>query len=160
MTFPMRRDRQRRFTRRQMLQAGSAAGAGLLIPSTFAKPSLAAQSDQTGDFRAMSWETEAEMRKWQQHIDKFFADNYPNMKVQIDYGISWEEYWTKLQTTVAGGAQLDMCWMHDSRAQSYAQLMLMPLDEYIAAPPKAGRTTFTNPRSTRFVTTACNTRFL
>jgi hypothetical protein len=42
------------------------------------------------------------------------------MEVQIDYGISWEEYWTKLQTTVAGGAQLDMCWMHDSRAQSYA----------------------------------------
>jgi multiple sugar transport system substrate-binding protein len=139
MTFPMRRDRQRQFTRRQMLQTGSAAGAGLLIPSTFAKPSLAAQSDQTGDFRAMSWETEAEMRKWQQHIDKFFADNYPNMEVQIDYGISWDEYWTKLQTTVAGGAQLDMCWMHDSRAQSYAQLgMVMPLDEYIAAAPPEG----------------------
>ena len=125
MTSPMRRDRQRQFTRRQMLQAGSAAGAGLLIPSTFAKPSLAAQSDQTGSFRAMSWETEAEMRKWQQHIDTFFADNYPNMEVQIDYGISWEEYWTKLQTTVAGGAQLDMCWMHDSRAQSYAQLGML-----------------------------------
>ncbi len=46
----------------------------------------------------MSWETEAEMRKWQQHIDTFFADNYPNMEVQIDYGISWEEDWTKLRT--------------------------------------------------------------
>ena len=88
MTFPMRRDRQRQFTRRQML-GGFRGRRGTLMPSTFAKPSSAAQSDQTGDFRAMSWETEAEMRKWQLHIDKF-VDNYPNMKVQIDYGISWE----------------------------------------------------------------------
>jgi multiple sugar transport system substrate-binding protein len=121
------------------MQSGAAVGAGLLVPSAFSAPARARQSDQSGTFRAMSWETEAEMRKWQRHLDTFFSANYPNMEVQVDYGIPWDEYWTKLQTTVAGGAQLDMCWMHDSRAQSYAQLgMVMPLDEYIAAAPPEG----------------------
>jgi multiple sugar transport system substrate-binding protein len=129
----------RGITRRQMLKAGSMAGAGLLLPRSLAAAPMRQDTSATGTFRAMSWETEAEMRKWQLHINNFFKKNYPNMEVQIDYGIPWDEYWTKLQTTVAGGAQLDMCWMHDSRAKSYADLgMLKPLDDYIAADPPEG----------------------
>jgi multiple sugar transport system substrate-binding protein len=138
MNSPIRQSLQRGFSRRQMLKAGSLAGASSLLPRGLA--ALARQDESlTGTFRTMSWETEAEMRKWQLHINSFFEENYPNLEVQIDYGIPWDEYWTKLQTTVAGGAQLDMCWMHDSRAKSYADLgMLMPLDEFIAADPPQG----------------------
>jgi multiple sugar transport system substrate-binding protein len=143
MGTSMRRSLSSRINRRQLLQASSAVGAGLLAPHAFSSEARARQdatpSDQSGTFRAMSWETEAEMRKWQRHINNFFDTNYPNMEVQIDFGIPWDDYWTKLQTTIAGGAQLDMCWMHDSRAKSYAALgMLMPLDDYIAASAPEG----------------------
>lgn len=132
----------RSFSRRRLLQASTLTGAGLALPRRFAAGAArqdAPSADTSGTFRAMSWETEAEMRKWQRHLDTFFADNYPNMTPQVDFGIAWDEYWTKLQTTVAGGAQLDLAWMHDSRSQSYAALgMLMPLDEFIAADPPEG----------------------
>lgn len=124
---------RRAMNRRRLMQTGAMAGAGLALPWQFAGRAAASQSDLSGTFRAMSWEGEAEMRKWLLHMNNFFEANYPDMELQIDYGISWEEYWTKLQTTIAGGAPLDMCWMHDSRCPSYAQLgMLMPLDEFIA----------------------------
>ncbi len=130
---------RRAINRRNLMQAGALAGAGLMLPRQFAGSVAARQSDLTGTFRAMSWEGEAEMRKWLLHMNTFFEDNYPDMELQIDYGISWEEYWTKLQTTIAGGAPLDMCWMHDSRCPSYAALgMLMPLDEFIAGSPPEG----------------------
>ena len=93
-------------------------------------PAVGGVSDQTGTFKVMSWEGEEEMRKWSKHIDSFFAEQYPKMTPQIDWGIEWGQYWTKLQATVAGGAQLDMCWMHDSRVQAYADIgLLQPLDE-------------------------------
>src|SRR5262245_14196868 len=100
MGTSMRQSLRSRINRRQLLQAGSAVGAGLVAPAALSGVAGARQdtpSDQSGTFRAMSWETEAEMRKWQRHINTFFDTNYPNMEVQIDYGIPWEEYWTKLQ---------------------------------------------------------------
>lgn len=127
----------RNVTRRQLIQLGAiAAGAGLALPNLAALAQTPVASDISGTFKAMSWETEAEMRKWFQHTDAFFSTRYPNLKPEIEYGITWADYWTKLQTAVSGGAQLDMCWMHDSRIQSYAQLgIIQPLDEYIAASP-------------------------
>ena len=130
---------RRAINRRHLMQAGAVAGAGLMLPRQFAGSAAASQSDLSGTFRALSWEGEAEMRKWLLHMNTFFDTNYPDMELQIDYGISWEEYWTKLQTTIAGGAPLDMCWMHDSRCPSYAALgMLMPLDEFIAESAAGG----------------------
>ncbi len=124
MERSQRQSHRRGLSRRQVLKAGAATGVGLFLPRAAVGATPARQSATpstiSGTFRAMSWESEAEMRKWRLHIDRFFQTYYPNMTPQIDYGISWDEYWTKLQTTIAGGAQLDMCWMHDSRAKSYA----------------------------------------
>jgi ABC-type glycerol-3-phosphate transport system substrate-binding protein len=80
----------------------------------------------------MSWESEKEMAKWKVHINDFFNKYHPKMTPQVDYGINFNNYWTKLQTAVAGGSQLDMCWMHISRAQLFAaQGLLEPLDDHI-----------------------------
>jgi multiple sugar transport system substrate-binding protein len=52
--------------------------------------------------------------------------------MKVDYGLDWEPYWTKLQVTLAGGAPLDMCEMHDTRVNVFAkQGFLQPIDEYI-----------------------------
>lgn len=126
----------RNATRRQLLQLGVAAAAGIALPVRSTRAQNAVASDVSGAFRGMSWETESEMRKWFRHTEQFFSTRYPNLTPEIEYGIAWADYWTKLQTAVAGGAELDMCWMHDSRAQSYAALgIIQPLDELIAANP-------------------------
>jgi multiple sugar transport system substrate-binding protein len=136
----IQRLRTRNATRRQMIQVGAAlAAAGFALPAGAARAQTPAVSDVSGTLRAMSWETESEMRKWFRHTDEFFSTRYPNMTPEIEYGIEWDAYWTKLQTALAGGAQVDMCWMHDSRAQSYASLgLVQPLDDLIAADPPQG----------------------
>jgi multiple sugar transport system substrate-binding protein len=138
---------QRGVSRRAFLKVGITAGAGLSMPwlaacgtqppgaqaPAAATPAGDGVSDLSGTFKVMSWESEEEMRKWRLHIDDFFKAHYPKINVQLDWGVEWDQYWTKLQATVAGGAQLDMCWMHDSRCQAYASLgLLLPLDDYIA----------------------------
>ena len=139
MRIPRQRRLPREMSRRQLLLLSAATGATLLLPAAPARARQDTPSDQSGTFRAISWETEAEMRKWFQHMNAFFENDYPNMTLEVEYGINWDDYWTKLQTTVAGGAQLDMVWMHDSRVQSYADLgTLLPLDDYIAASPPDG----------------------
>ena len=125
-------------TRRQLIQLGLiAAATGLALPGGRAQAQTpVVASDLSGTFRGMSWETEAEMRKWFRHTETFFSTRYPKMTPEIEYGIPWADYWTKLQTAVAAGSQLDMCWMHDTRNQSYADLgLITSLDDYIAANP-------------------------
>jgi multiple sugar transport system substrate-binding protein len=91
-------------------------------------------ADLAVDFRYSSWEGEEEMRKWLLHFDNFFKANYPNAKVQGDWGIDWDEYWTKLPTQLAAGAVIDMMWMHDTRCKTFAANgWLQPLDDYLAA---------------------------
>lgn len=92
--------------------------------------------DSAAPFRIMSWEGEGEMRKWLLHINRFFDTYYPNMEVEVDWGIAWGEYWTKLPTQLAGGAEVEMAWMHDSRNHTFASRdLLLPLDDYLAAYP-------------------------
>ncbi len=88
--------------------------------------------DTGGPFRMMSWEGEGEMRKWLLHIGNFFEEYYPNVEWEVDWGVSWGEYWTKLPTLLAGGAPLEMVWMHDSRLQTFASRdLLMPMDDWL-----------------------------
>lgn len=126
----------RRLSRRSLLGGTAALAGGLSLPwlagcSSGADPGSDAGSTN-GDWKAMSWEGQAEMKKWNLHITNFFAD-YPDMKPSVDYGIEWDQYWTKLQTSIAGGAPTDMCWMHDTRVALYAsQGLLEPLDDYLS----------------------------
>ena len=95
--------------------------------------------DASFTFSYTSWEGEAEMRKWLLHFDNFFKENYPNATVNADWGVPWGEYWTKLPTQLAGGAPIDLAWMHDSRGKTFAANgWLLPLDDFIGAFPPPG----------------------
>jgi len=101
--------------------------------------------DTSGTIRLMSWEDEGEMRKFILHYERFFRKYYPNLKPQFDWGIPWEEYWTKLQTSIAAGASPDIAWMHDTRGPTFASRgLLLPLDDYLSSCRlRSGRTSST-----------------
>ena len=129
-----------RLSRRQALKAGAIATVGLASPWLADVPGPApalassgpAASSSTGTWKAITWESSEEMKKWRLHIGHFFKQYYPKWKWQVDYGIDWLPYWTKLQTIIAGGASPDMCWMHDTRVESFASRgLLEPLDPYL-----------------------------
>jgi len=95
--------------------------------------------DVTGDFYMVSWEGEGEMRKWLLHIGKFFSKYYPKIKWNLDWGVSWGDYWSKIVTQLAGGAAIDMMWMHDSKVHSFARRnLLVPMDDWLAKYPRPG----------------------
>ena len=74
-------------TRRQLIQLGVVAAAtGLALPGGRAQAQTPVASDLSGTFRGMSWETEAEMRKWFRHTEAFFSTRYPKMTPEIEYG--------------------------------------------------------------------------
>ena len=148
-------EQKRSLSRRDFLRIGAGVtGLGILsactvpaapaaAPTTAAAPEAAAgtwpwstgnvMQDTGGPFRMMSWEGEGEMRKWLLHIGNFFEQYYPNMEWEVDWGVSWAEYWTKLPTLLAGGAPLEMVWMHDSRLQTFASRdLLKPMDDWLS----------------------------
>lgn len=86
----------------------------------------------SGTFKIMSWESAFQFEKWNLIIDKFFKTYYPNIKVQLDWGISFGNYNTKLPVLLAGGSPPDLIWMHDTRAKSFAAIdLLQELDPFL-----------------------------
>ena len=126
------------FSRRSALRTGLGLSAGLALAggSWSARPTRAQQlapADTSGTFSYTSFEGEEEMVKWQGYIDDYLGTNYPGVEIQADYGAPWADYWTKLQTSIAGGAPPTMAWMHDTRAKPFASLdLIQPLDDFIA----------------------------
>lgn len=124
------------FSRRTLLSATGLAAVGVALP-TFAgcsdKKNDADPALATGDWKAMTWEGKDEMKKWDLHLANFFKGK-PEMKYAVDFGIEWDQYFTKLQTSIAGGSSPDLCWMHDTKVSLFAsQGLLEPLDAYLAA---------------------------
>lgn len=96
-------------------------------------------ADTAGDFKIMSWEDEGEMRKFLLHIDQFFQSFYPGMTPEIEWGIPWDEYWTKLSTLMAAGTPPDLAWQHQSRGKVFpAKGWSVELTDYISAYPPDG----------------------
>jgi multiple sugar transport system substrate-binding protein len=90
-------------------------------------------------FYIMSWEGKGKIEKWQLGVLTFFQAYYPKIKLQFDWGIPWGEYWTKLPTILAGGAPLDMCWMHDTRGPTLSsQGALLAMDDFFKQLPVPG----------------------
>ncbi|MEM7129063.1 MAG: sugar ABC transporter substrate-binding protein [Chloroflexota bacterium] len=96
-------------------------------------------ADITGDFKIMSWEDEGEIRKFLLHIEDFFSKFYPGMTPEVEWGIPWGEYWTKLPTLMAAGTPPDMAWQHQSRGEVFpSKGWSIELTDYIEAYPPDG----------------------
>ena len=96
-------------------------------------------ADTEGTFHIISWADESESRSNFVQVERFLEENYPNMTLEYEWGIPWGEYWTKFPTLVAGGAEVEMAWQHDSRAHVLPTLgIVLPLDEYLDAFPPDG----------------------
>src|SRR2546423_5541352 len=117
-----------RHSRRQALKAGAIAAVGLASPwlasaqapaPVFASAGPAA-ANSSGTWKAITWESAEEMKKWRFHIGHYFKQYYPKWKWQVDYRIDWKPYWTKVQTINARGASPAKCWIHDTPNEVFA----------------------------------------
>jgi len=90
-------------------------------------------------FTIISWEPIAKFGPRYKYIEQFFKTYYPNVTLKVDYGIDWDDYFTKLSTMIATGNPPDLVWMHDTRVADYAARgALLPLTEYIRKLPPLG----------------------
>jgi multiple sugar transport system substrate-binding protein len=144
---------KKKFSRREFLAAAGVAMAAAVLPACttatpttapaataqapIAKPTVVGPSTLTGTFR-FTTNSEAESRR--PAVEKFFKDNYPNMKLQIE--VTPTSYWEKLLAQIASKDVADMCYMHEQRFMSFAsQGALLPLDQYMKAKPLIGDAT-------------------
>ncbi len=116
---------------------GALAAAGL--------PSLAGCNPGAGDqgpltqWQASSWESAEEIEKWQRFTGEYFAAQHPDVKWNIDFGVPFNDFFPTLQTTIAGGGAVDLCWMHGRFVPQFAAAgLLEPLDDLITAAPPDG----------------------
>lgn len=126
----------RKINRRGFVQ-GTAAGAGAAM---LAKSALA--QDATPDASAVAeipayngeavtisygiWDS-AQQAGIEQQIAAF-NEVYPDITVDIQL-TPWSDYWTKLQTAVAGGEAFDVFWLNSANCPVYASAgALVPLD--------------------------------
>ena len=85
------------------------------------------------------WEGPGEVDKFLLAFDEFFGAYYPNVEQVLNTGVAWGDYWTTLPAQLAGGAEIDMAWMHDTRNDTFAANdWLVNLDGYLEACPPPG----------------------
>ena len=115
----------KRLDRRALLRTGGAVAAGLgaaaVLPSRRGGRARAAQSGGcSGDDVTLTygyWDTTQ-----QPGVDAqiaAFEEKYPNISINLQ-PIPWGDYWTKLQTGVAGGSTHDVFWMTGAEFPVYA----------------------------------------
>ncbi len=64
---------------------------------------------------------------------KAFNVHFPNISVEPQI-VPWDSYWTKLQTSVAGGEAFDVFWLNSASCPVYASKnALVPIDDLIGA---------------------------
>ena len=127
----------RKINRRGFVQAGTVgAAAGMIARSGFAQdaspaasPAAAAFEPYNGEEVTISygiWDS-AQQAGVEEQIAAFNAA-FPNITVEIQL-TPWADYWTKLQTAVAGGEAFDVFWLNSANLPVYASAgALVPLD--------------------------------
>lgn len=94
----------------------------------------AAPAAEQVDLRLTFWGDLADMPTWNWGMDQF-REAHPTINVQWE-NTPWTEYWTKLQTEVAGGTTPDVVGMVSMYSQQYIrQGTLLPLNQYIEREP-------------------------
>ena len=96
-------------------------------------------ADISATFNYTGWEGPGEVEKFTMTFDEFFEANYPGIQQVPNTGVAWSDYWTTLPAQLAGGAEIDMIWLHDSRNDTFAENgWLTPLDDLLEACPPPG----------------------
>lgn len=96
-------------------------------------------SNINAQFNYTSWEGPGRIDAHVMSFDEFLEANYPNILQEPNTGVAWDDYWTTLPVQLAGGAEIDMMYMHDTRNETFANNgWLMPLDSYLEACPPPG----------------------
>ena len=73
-----------------------------------------------------------EIKIWEDFVGRFQKAN-PNITIKGSYE-PWNDYWTKLQTVMAGGAIPDVIWLHYTRIAEWASKdVVKPLDDLLVA---------------------------
>lgn len=95
--------------------------------------------DSSAAITITGWEGPGEVDKFLLAFDEFFDEYYPNVEQILNTGVSWTDYWTTLPAQLAGGAEIDMAWMHDTRNDTFAANgWALNLDGYLEACPIPG----------------------
>jgi multiple sugar transport system substrate-binding protein len=90
-------------------------------------------------FSYTGWEGPGEVDKFTLAFDEFFEEYYPGVQQVPNTGVAWGDYWTTLPAQLAGGAEIDMIWLHDSRNDTFGENgWVLPLDSYLEACPPPG----------------------
>lgn len=119
----------RRVRARRWLPAVIAALAMTTVAACGGNDEQSGSADQA-DLTWQFWISgSADQAAWQKVADQAKAD-HPGISVRIE-GTSWENYWSKIGTTLASGKAGCIIGMQSLRTASYASAML-PLDELMS----------------------------
>ena len=115
--------------------APTATVAPAVKPTEAPKPTAAPAKAAAGQIE-MSWflplSAAPEIKIWEGFVERFQQAN-PRIVIKGSYE-PWADYWTKLQTVMAGGAVPDVIWLHYTRIAEWASKdVVKPLDDLLAA---------------------------
>ena len=133
----MTSDVSSRLNRRTLIQAGAAgmaaaalAKGGALAQTPSASPAMEALPTYDGSEVTISygiWDSAQEEGIRQQIAA--FNEEFPGITVDLQL-TPWADYWTKLQTAVAGGEAFDVFWLNSANCPVYASAgALVPLQQ-------------------------------
>lgn len=126
-----------RLSRRRLAQASAAgvaaaalARSGVLAQTPTASPALEALAEYDGSEVTITygiWDA-AQEEGIRQQITAF-NEEFPDITVELQL-TPWNDYWTKLQTAVAGGEAFDVFWLNSANCPVYASAgALVPLQQ-------------------------------
>jgi multiple sugar transport system substrate-binding protein len=123
----------RRMSRRSAVQAGATglAGAALArIPhGAMARAQATPYDGEEATITYGFWDTAQQAAIESQMAA--FNEQFPNITVELQI-VPWEDYWTKLQTGVAGGETFDVLWINAASLPVYAASgSLLPIDDIV-----------------------------
>jgi len=140
------RSTKRPVSRRDFLKLGGTTAAALALaacstpatptaaPQAAATPQPQAAAKETVELRLTFWGDLADMPTWKAGIDKW-TQTTPTTKIKWE-NTPWGDYWTKLQTEMAGGTSPDVVGMVSMYSQQYIrQGSLFAMDDSISASP-------------------------
>ncbi|MFL5758660.1 MAG: ABC transporter substrate-binding protein [Thermomicrobiales bacterium] len=115
-----------RLSRRSLVAGGAASAVALTgAPRIWAAPATPYAGEEATITYGF-WDS-AQEKAVKAHIDAF-KTHFPKITVEPQI-VPWADYWTKLQTAVAGGEAFDVFWINSASLPVYASAgALLPID--------------------------------